>query len=253
MNKEYLSILESIFGDIRDNSDNPDLVSGLISQLKVNINEFFANTKKRTDDWLVSDYTTTTLNRIYNALENPKYNDIKVHASECADALSKYKEYLEGLEEYIKTVFGIQEDDNVGIDAIKEKNSFVFDKNEGYIENLFAATNAVPCDVYSNEYGTLSLNDSVSEFEMVIEYLNNLDGFRDECLSLAELINQEYMKKSNSELFLMKSASAGIYIYSVLSFNQRLVRAIMYNVDAITTAMDMVDRPAPAPREYKMF
>lgn len=246
MDKEYLEILESIFGNIRDNSDNPDLVTGLISQLKTNINEFFASIKKYIDDWLISDYTGTTLTKIYNALNDEKYNIVEVNVSECADALTKYNEYLEGLEEYIKTVFGVQEDDGVGIDAIKDKNSFVFDKNRDYIDKLFNT-----CDV--NDDTRLSLSDSVTEFEMVLEYLNHMDVFRNECLSLAELLNQEYKSKSNSELFLMKSISSGIYIYSVLYFNRRLVREITNNMDSIVWAIEAIDKPAPPAVQYRMF
>lgn len=246
MNKDYLAIIESIFGDIRDNNDNPDLVSGLLSQLKNNINEFFADIKKYVDDWLVSDYTNTTLTKIYNALDIEKYNDVKAYIAECATALTKYKEYLEGLEGYIKTVFGVQEDDGVGIDAIKDKNCFVFDKNEEYIDNLFNSG-----DSY-NGVG-MSLSDSINDFEMIIGYLNQIDTFRNECLSLAEVLDQEYKAKSNSELFLMKSAASGIYLYSVLYFNRRLVRELTNNFDNISWAIDAVDKPPIHPVEYRMF
>lgn len=250
MDKDYLSIIESIFGDIRDNNDNSDLVAGLLSQLKCTINDFFASVKKSTDDWLISDYTTLCLNRIYASLDNPKYNDISVNISECVDALSKYKEYLEGLEEYITTVFSVQADDNIGVDNIKDKNCFVFDKNENYINGLFT---------YDNPDATfdgvpMSISDATREFEVVLEFITHLESFRVECISLTGLLNQEYKTKTNSELFLLKLSSSSIYIYSVFCFISRLSREIRNNVDSIQYTIERVDNPREeAPKTYKMF
>lgn len=246
MDKDYLGIIESLFTDIRDHSDNPDLVTGLLSQLKTAINEFFANIKKYTDDWLVSDNITNTINRIYDALSNPKYNDATVYVSYCLDALNKYKEYIGGLEEYIKTVFGIQEDDGVAIDNIREKNCFVFNKNGEYINGLFNADESY----HGNQ---VSMANAVNQFEVIIDYINHLDIFKNECLSLIEVISQEYASKGNSELTLLKISSASIYIYSILFFNQRLDREVMYIVDELDNSIRCADRPPEEPIKYQMF
>lgn len=223
MNRDFIEELTALFSDIKSNYDNSEVITPLLSKLKILINDFFASLKNNIDSFLITDTNIYNLKKIYDVIEEGGFEYNKVSIISCVDVLSRYKEYLEGLEEYIKTTFNVNEGE-IDTHQIKEKNVFIFNKNEEYLENLF------------DENSEMSIREAMEQFEIVTDYIEDLSSFQNEAINLIVVLEQ-LKNNSKPELFMMKLSASSIYIYSLFTFNTKMFHELKDIVDEIVESI----------------
>lgn len=240
MNNEYIEKLESVLSDIKDNRE-PEIVQVSLDKLSEIINNFFNEFKNKCNEYLTQDIVRQDLETIYGAEESGEYEYNTIFVPNTTEAINNYREYLEGFEDYIKTVFNVN-DNETDSNIINEKLSGIYDKNEEYINTLF--TNK-----------EMNISGGIKTIESMVEFIQDINDLREECLILSDAIRESFNKHESEDLFVIKLSASIIYIHSVMTFVSNISFSLKANINRIIESLNHIENPyiEKPDTSYKMF
>lgn len=130
-------------------------------------------------------------------------------------ALSKYMEYMEGMEEYI-TKIAIKNGTGLATESVSEildNIKFVKERDSQYIDSIFGGKN--------NEKKEEPYSEAVKELEFLIDFIPKLSEFKEKCSSI-----QQVFESSNPENGI-NSSILTLYLESVSNFCHNNIREII--------------------------
>lgn len=228
--EKILNIYNTFIQDIKTNSEYTRLTQKQFEMYGSIIKDFFVGKESE-------------IKNIYNSIRNNSFPYNKVECIDINNAMNLYKDYFEGMWEFVNKVCDLRDTDDVKIDNIISTITKVNDKDKEFISSILGGDR--------NPSQVVTLDDAMKNVECLIDidsklqnYIKLIDTL---CCKTNTLQTQKYNEQINNGICVV--------ITSIGFFISRCMEEIIATYDRIIKSMTsrVPSTGTPEVPEYQMF
>lgn len=232
-----LEELDNIAGEF-----NNKFHTGEVSKFSVYISDEFS----RYSDVIRSFFINKEkeIRNIYSAIRNKEFPFNKIKSADVNQARHIYREYFDGMNEYVFKMTDLKSTDQINTDVLKENLTKIAERDRIFIESLFGGD--------KNPVVEEDLNSAMKNIEVLIDINEDFNYFRSK---INEIVNKYEAVEDNS--IYANSIMAGIcqYADSIRLYNHKCLEAILKCYTSIIESIQVRESVIPKPTipEFQIF